>query len=194
MGDTRDDAPAPVRVERLDTIAHVVLDRPGAANALSFELLAVLVDAIGRLVADGVRATVLSGAGGRFSAGADLDELSGEAGDIEFDDAVAAVGQALAEASFPVVAAIENYAFGAGVDLASVGLDWIQYVRVRNDDGPLDYSTEIDGFADVNPIPEPGSSLLLFAGLAGVAALTRARRSRLPLHTPIPGGCETPES
>jgi enoyl-CoA hydratase/carnithine racemase len=118
MGDTRDGAPAPVRVERLDAIAHVVLDRPGAANALSFELLAALVDAIGRLVADGVRAMVLSGAGGRFSAGADLDELSGEAGDIEFDDAVAAVGQALAEASFPVVAAIENYAFGAGVDLA----------------------------------------------------------------------------
>ena len=118
MADSTRGGGGPISVERLETMALVSLDRPTAANALSFELLAMLRDVIGELAADGVRAMVLSGADGRFSAGADLDELRGEARDIEFDDAVAAVGQAMAEAPFPVVAAIERYAFGAGVDLA----------------------------------------------------------------------------
>lgn len=60
---------------------------------------------------------------------------------------------------------------GTGIDLAPLGLPWIEYVRVSQlaSDG---WSTEIDGFADV---PEPAAATLL-----GVAALAlvgfRARR------------------
>ena len=118
MADMSDDVRTWVKVERVDAIAHVVLDRPDAANALSFELLASLVEVIGQQVVDGVRGMVLSGAGGRFSAGADFDDLRGDPDDIAFDDAVAAVGRALAETPFPVVAAIEKHAFGAAVDVA----------------------------------------------------------------------------
>ena len=108
----------PVRVERDGPVAGIVLDRPGSANALDFGLLAALVAAIEDQVADGARAIVVSGAEGRFSAGADFDALEGDASDIAFDDAVAAVGRAVAAAPVPVIAAIESYAFGAGVDLA----------------------------------------------------------------------------
>jgi hypothetical protein len=39
---------------------------------------------------------------------------------------------------------------GTGIDIASVGLDWIQYVRVTNPAGS-GITPEVDGFADVMP-------------------------------------------
>ncbi len=62
---------------------------------------------------------------------------------------------------------------GAGVDIAETGLPWIQFVRVSQGmDDP--FSTEIDAFADVRPVPEPTVLLLLCAGLAGLGLLRRA--------------------
>lgn len=55
---------------------------------------------------------------------------------------------------------------GAGFDLAESGFDWIQYVRVQGNGG------EIDAFADVAPVPEPGALAVLIAG----AALLRRHR------------------
>ncbi len=48
---------------------------------------------------------------------------------------------------------------GTGIDLSLVNLDWIQYVRITQ---PADatWSSEIDAFADVAPVPEPASYLL----------------------------------
>jgi hypothetical protein len=61
---------------------------------------------------------------------------------------------------------------GTGVDLAWVGLDWIQYVRVWQPAGQ-NWSTEIDGFADVAAVPEPGTIVLAVLGLVGVYVLRR---------------------
>lgn len=58
---------------------------------------------------------------------------------------------------------------GAGVDLASVGLPWIQYVRIL---GSAD-GIEIDGFADVRAVPEPASCVV---GLIGLGSLGYLRR------------------
>ena len=50
---------------------------------------------------------------------------------------------------------------GTGVDIGSVGLDWIEYVRITTSGA----SAEIDAFADVASAPEPGVATLLGLGL-----------------------------
>ncbi|MEM6552648.1 MAG: hypothetical protein AAF750_11045 [Planctomycetota bacterium] len=61
---------------------------------------------------------------------------------------------------------------GVGIDLASVGLSEVSFVRVSNPLGSI-ASPEIDGFADVAPIPEP-TGLAVLGAMAGLA-LTRRR-------------------
>lgn len=54
---------------------------------------------------------------------------------------------------------------GAGIDLASVGLPWIRYVRVIGSAGGI----EIDAFADVRAVPEPHGGLMIAIGIVVVA-------------------------
>ena len=60
---------------------------------------------------------------------------------------------------------------GAGIDIAATGLSRIFYVRVSHEGAG---NVEIDAFADVAAIPEPGSGLLIALGIA----LGAARRRR----------------
>ena len=53
---------------------------------------------------------------------------------------------------------------GAGVDIATVGFSSIRFVKVVNPIGST-ATPEIDAFADVTPVPEPGGGSLLLAGL-----------------------------
>jgi hypothetical protein len=57
---------------------------------------------------------------------------------------------------------------GTGIDIAGTGLAWIRYVRVTNTGHPdtSDGIVDIDAFADVAPVPEPGLGFLVVAGLA----------------------------
>ena len=65
-----------LRVRREDDLLFVTLDNPDKANALSPPLLAELTGLYRRdLLAEGVRAVLLDGAGRHFSAGADLAHL-----------------------------------------------------------------------------------------------------------------------
>lgn len=45
---------------------------------------------------------------------------------------------------------------GFGIDLADVGLDWIQYVRLSNLDDSL-FAFEVDAFSDVAAVPSPST-------------------------------------
>ncbi len=65
-------------VERDGHVVTLTLNRPGRRNAFNPEMLVRLADAWDMIDGDDdVRVAVLTGAGGDFSAGADLDELVG---------------------------------------------------------------------------------------------------------------------
>lgn len=107
----------PVLVEVLPDAADVVvvtLDRPERRNALDHATLESLRDAITHAVDERARVLVLTGAGGHFCAGADLTGVEDEG----FVDLLRSVLEGLHTAPFPVVAAVEGAALGAGTQLA----------------------------------------------------------------------------
>lgn len=67
-----------VLAERDGHVVTITLNRPAKRNAFNAEMLCRLADAWDTIDADaGVRVAVVTGAGGHFSAGADLDRLVG---------------------------------------------------------------------------------------------------------------------
>jgi len=109
---------APLDVRRAEAVAELTLANPRRRNALSFDLLGALGEEVADEAAAGTRAAVLTGAGGCFSAGADLRDLDGTIADLAYDAALAETTAALAAAPFPVIAAIEGACVGAGFGLA----------------------------------------------------------------------------
>jgi enoyl-CoA hydratase len=110
----------PLRVERQRGAVHVTLHRP-PLNLLTPEFIAALHDCFAGLARDpDVRVAVLTGSGRAFTAGMDvkflaaLDVASAKA----FITTLHAAIHAVHEAPFPVVAALNGPALGAGFELA----------------------------------------------------------------------------
>jgi enoyl-CoA hydratase/carnithine racemase len=111
-----------VLCERDGPVAIVRLNRPEKRNAINRELSTALAETFAQLEADdSVLAIVLTGAGDKaFCAGADMSEQAERlgGGPQQQSQAANAYG-AVAEATKPVVAAINGYAFGGGALLAA---------------------------------------------------------------------------
>jgi enoyl-CoA hydratase len=121
---------AAVTTERRDAVLVVHLD-DGKANALSFEMIAAIGAALDEAEGDDeIRAMVLHGRPGRFSAGFDLGVMFGD--DMTAIIDLVADGGALVQrlygSSLPVVAASTGHALAAGA-LILLGCD----VRIAGD-------------------------------------------------------------
>jgi enoyl-CoA hydratase/carnithine racemase len=110
-----------VRTEAQDGIAVLALDRADKRNALNAELRRDMIAAVEAALAnDAVRALILTGAGGHFCAGGDIDSMDGmtpQTGRARMKDGQRLV-RLLYDCEKPVVAAVEGFAVGAGAGLA----------------------------------------------------------------------------
>ncbi|MBC7799913.1 MAG: enoyl-CoA hydratase/isomerase family protein [Gemmatimonadaceae bacterium] len=101
--------------------AILTLDQPARRNALAMAMRAALVDALEAIEADrGVRAIVITGAGGTFCAGGDIsgmDATDVAAGRERFRLTHRLV-RLLIKGSKPIVAAVEGWCVGAGLSVA----------------------------------------------------------------------------
>lgn len=111
-----------LHVETRSGVLLWTIDRPEAKNALDYATLGALTGAVRRAASDrDVRAAIVTGAGDAFVSGGDLRELrdrcaasDGE----ELSDAGYALTSAIADAPFPVIAALPGPAIGGGAELA----------------------------------------------------------------------------
>ncbi|WP_440771086.1 3-hydroxyacyl-CoA dehydrogenase/enoyl-CoA hydratase family protein [Natronorubrum sp. DTA28] len=100
-----------------DGVLRVELDRPSRMNALSGDLLEEIDDLFSSVDTDEVRCAVIEGAGDRaFSAGADISGFSG----VEPTDLmdVTPAFETVNDFPRPVVAKVDGYCLGAGLELA----------------------------------------------------------------------------
>jgi enoyl-CoA hydratase/carnithine racemase len=122
-----------IRVERVDNIVTVTLDRPGKKNACTMDMWLAIRDAFRDIAMSTARVVILTGANGDFCAGADLGNSLG--GDSSVDAAndssggfsrgglagmrdLATVVSAVHDCPVPVIAKVDGVAIGAGFGLA----------------------------------------------------------------------------
>ena len=104
-----------------DRVRVITLNRPQVRNAFNMALRAEVIAAVEAAVADdGVRALVLTGAGGAFCTGGDINTMNTmtNAEAVERAELTQQVVRTLWSGPKPVVAAVEGPAFGAGLSLA----------------------------------------------------------------------------
>ena len=113
-----------IRLEIDDGLARLTLNRPDKLNSFNTAMHAEMRDALGRLVPEGARVLVLTGAGRGFCAGQDLGDRAVAPGakgvdlgeSIEKNYKPLILG--LRKLPMPVIAAVNGVAAGAGANIA----------------------------------------------------------------------------
>ncbi|EQD54451.1 3-hydroxybutyryl-CoA dehydratase, partial [mine drainage metagenome] len=161
-----------VRTERRGSVVWVLLDRPEVLNSLNTELLTQIETTFGTLAQEpDVRCVVLAGSGPVFAAGADIAEMEAKSHSegIAFGFVGQRVAKCIEEFPAPVIALVEGYALGGGLELA-LAADFI----VAADDAQL-------GLPEVTVGIHPG--------MGGASRLTRLigrGRTKLLTYTGVP--------
>ena len=112
-----------IKIDQVDRVAIITLNRPEVLNALNFKLVTELDEVIGDMEGDdGIGAIVITGSGERaFSAGADIHE-NRELGDEERETITAQRAEytwRLATSSKPIIGAINGLCYGGGTVMAT---------------------------------------------------------------------------
>ena len=108
-----------------DRVATITLDRPEKKNPLTFDSYAELRDTFRGLdTSNDVRAVVITGAGGNFCSGGDVNEIIGPLVDMKlpelrkFTQMTGDLVKAMRACPQPVIAAIDGVCAGAGACIA----------------------------------------------------------------------------
>lgn len=116
-----------LRIENKQGLVTIFLNRPEKRNAMSFALLRELIHAAHQIKKDrNVRCVILTGEAQVFSAGIDLADLNSPKNTVYAAWELIKPGQSLFQKAFliwqelpvPVIAALEGYCLGAGMQLA----------------------------------------------------------------------------
>lgn len=108
-----------VLIEPQGAWVRLVLNRPAVKNALNTALLARLAQILADLAADpAVRAVLICGAQGNFAAGADIAEIEGKTRAEGAQDPRKVHWAAIRAFPKPLVAAVDGFALGGGLELA----------------------------------------------------------------------------
>ena len=104
-------------------VAFVTVDNAKKLNSLSCEVMAEATTAFQQLAAEpGLRAAVLTGQGKAFIGGANIDEMAAIASPADgraFITKVHELCKAIRDTPFPVIAAINGWCLGAGLEVAA---------------------------------------------------------------------------
>jgi enoyl-CoA hydratase len=119
-----------VIVERDGHVVTLTLNRPDKKNAFNAEVLCRLCDAWDMIDADDdVRVAIMTGAGGNFSAGADLDRLvgaltSGKPAEDAYEERIRQDFGLIYKGFLkdfrpgtPIIAAVEGYCYAGGIEI-----------------------------------------------------------------------------
>jgi enoyl-CoA hydratase/carnithine racemase len=112
-----------IAVTRVGTVAAVIISRPSQRNCMTLAMWRSMARHFEELGRDpNVRAIILTGAGGDFSAGADILEFAtvrADAGqNVEYQAAVDGCCDTIESVAKPVIAAIKGYCLGGACHLA----------------------------------------------------------------------------
>jgi enoyl-CoA hydratase len=112
-----------VLVERRGDVVWLTFNRPDARNAMTFAMYERMAEVAGEVDADrGVRALVLTGAGGAFVAGTDISQFSGFTRNedaLEYEARMDAWMSALERVRVPTIAALRGAVVGGGAAIAA---------------------------------------------------------------------------
>ncbi len=163
-----------------DGIARLTINRPERMNALSGTVSLRIREVLGQWAQrEDLRVVVITGAGGSFSAGADITDIAANSGGAVNTggarvDEAAAVGiisngsdlaRAVRAIPVPVVAAVDGAAVGIGASLA-LGADLVY---------ATDRAYFLFPFVNIGLMPDGGASMLV------AASIGRARANALLL-------------
>ncbi|MEN8160179.1 MAG: enoyl-CoA hydratase-related protein [Myxococcota bacterium] len=141
--------------ERRGEAALLTLNRPDQLNALSSRMLEAIASRAGELAADAsLRAVIVTGSGRAFAAGADIAEMqrmTAQEG-LAFSRLGHEAFAALEALPVPVIAAVNGFALGGGLELA-LACDWIYAARRARLGQPEVGLGLIPGFGGTSRLP-----------------------------------------
>jgi 2-(1,2-epoxy-1,2-dihydrophenyl)acetyl-CoA isomerase len=142
--------------EKINGVGKITLNRPDKMNAMNFQMVDEMVDALDEIdLDDEVKAVIITGAGKAFCSGAELTELGARPSPFDSITFMRSFVQRLIitvrSLEKPVIAAVNGYALGIGCGL-SLACD----IRIASEDAKFG-----ERFVRIGILPGDGDTYIL---------------------------------